>query len=65
LSPDVRGLSGVRLPNLLLNEGYDVIGIDRFSDYYPREIKERNLSLAKNHTLLTLLKEDIVEKRSS
>ena len=38
------GFIGSTLTERLLGEGADVIGIDCFSDYYPRPIKERNLA---------------------
>ena len=38
------GFIGSHLTERLLREGYEVIGIDCFTDYYPREIKEANLS---------------------
>ena len=37
------GFIGSSLCERLLNQGLDVIGIDSFIDYYPREIKERNI----------------------
>jgi len=55
------GFIGSTLTDRLLHDGYDVIGIDRFSDYYSRNLKERNLSLAMKHPRFTLLEEDIVE----
>ena len=38
------GFIGSTLTERLLGEGADVIGIDCFTDYYPRPIKERNLA---------------------
>ena len=38
------GFIGSTLTERLLASGADVIGIDCFSDYYPRPLKERNLS---------------------
>ena len=38
------GFIGSTLSERLLNSGADVIGIDCFTDYYPRPMKERNLS---------------------
>jgi nucleoside-diphosphate-sugar epimerase len=38
------GFIGSTLAGQLLAEGADVVGIDSFADYYPRPIKERNLS---------------------
>jgi nucleoside-diphosphate-sugar epimerase len=37
------GFIGSTLSEQLLDEGADVVGIDCFTDYYPREAKERNL----------------------
>jgi nucleoside-diphosphate-sugar epimerase len=38
------GFIGSTLAGRLLADGADVVGIDCFTDYYPRPIKERNLS---------------------
>lgn len=38
------GFIGSHLSERLLEHGHSVIGIDCFTDYYPREIKETNLS---------------------
>jgi UDP-glucose 4-epimerase len=38
------GFIGSTLAGQLVAEGADVVGIDSFTDYYPRPIKERNLS---------------------
>ncbi len=40
----VAGFIGSTLAARLLADGADVIGIDCFTDYYPRPIKERNLA---------------------
>ena len=45
----VAGFIGSTLAERLLDDGADVVGIDCFSDYYPRSIKERNLSGALKH----------------
>lgn len=37
------GFIGSHLAERLVNEGYNVVGVDCFTDYYPRDIKERNL----------------------
>jgi len=39
----VAGFIGSTLAERLLDQGADVVGIDCFTDYYPRPIKERNL----------------------
>jgi UDP-glucose 4-epimerase len=38
------GFIGSTLAERLLADGADVVGLDCFTDYYPRQIKERNLS---------------------
>jgi UDP-glucose 4-epimerase len=38
------GFIGSNLAERLLADGYAVIGVDCFTDYYPREYKERNLA---------------------
>ena len=45
----VAGFIGSTLAERLLGEGADVVGIDCFTDYYPREAKERNLKTARAH----------------
>ena len=40
----VAGFIGSTLAERLCHEGADVVGIDCFTDYYPRPLKERNLS---------------------
>ena len=40
----VAGFIGSTLAERLLKEGADVVAVDCFTDYYPRELKERNLA---------------------
>lgn len=40
------GFIGSHLSSELISEGHDVIGIDSFTDYYDRALKERNLQFA-------------------
>ncbi|MBS1818924.1 MAG: NAD-dependent epimerase/dehydratase family protein [Acidobacteria bacterium] len=40
----VAGFIGSTLAERLVRGGHDVVGIDCFTDYYPREYKERNLA---------------------
>src|SRR5580765_6026303 len=40
----VAGFIGSTLAERLCAEGADVVGIDCFTDYYPRALKERNLA---------------------
>jgi len=39
----VAGFIGSTLADRLLADGADVVGLDSFTDYYPRAVKERNL----------------------
>jgi UDP-glucose 4-epimerase len=43
------GFIGSTLAERLLAEGAEVVGIDCFTDYYPRPMKERNLAGARAH----------------
>ena len=40
----VAGFIGSTLAERLVRDGQDVVGIDCFTDYYPRDVKERNLA---------------------
>ena len=46
----VAGFIGSTLAERLCRDGADVVGIDSFTDYYPRPIKERNLSGPLTHS---------------
>ena len=51
----VAGFVGSHLAERLLADGHEVCGIDAFIDYYPRRIKERNLTrllASKNFTFI-------------
>ena len=43
----VAGFIGSTLAERLVSQGADVVGIDSFTDYYPRAIKESNLAALK------------------
>jgi len=43
------GFIGSTLAERLLKDGAEVVGLDSFTDYYPRVEKERNLAAAKRH----------------
>jgi len=45
----VAGFIGSTLAERLLDSGVDVVGIDCFTDYYPRAMEERNLSGPRAH----------------
>ena len=37
------GFLGSHLSERLIDSGHEVLGVDCFTDYYPRELKERNI----------------------
>jgi nucleoside-diphosphate-sugar epimerase len=41
------GFIGSHLSEALLRAGHDVVGVDGFIDYYPRDVKEANLATAR------------------
>ena len=55
------GFIGSHLVDKLLEHGYEVIGIDCFTDYYRREIKEVNISNALNRNNFEFIEKDILE----
>jgi UDP-glucuronate 4-epimerase len=55
----VAGFIGSTLAERLLCDGHEVVGIDNFSDYYDREIKESNLSRLADADNFTLVEEDL------
>jgi UDP-glucose 4-epimerase len=54
----VAGFIGSQLAERLLAGGFQVVGIDCFTDYYPRQLKEANLSRLRQHAAF-----DLVEAR--
>jgi nucleoside-diphosphate-sugar epimerase len=55
------GFIGSSLSERLLNLGFDVVGIDCLSDYYPRTIKEKNLQTLKTNKKFVLLRKDLLK----
>lgn len=55
------GFIGSRLCQRLLKTGYDVVGVDSFTDYYPRWIKEKNLEPLKKENNFKFVEKDINE----
>src|SRR5687768_223972 len=53
------GFLGSHLSERLLNDGYEVVGIDCFTDYYAREVKEANLIRLKEEPHFTLHELDL------
>jgi UDP-glucuronate 4-epimerase len=53
------GFIGSHLTERLLADGYDVVGLDSFSDHYSRELKELNLAGAWESPRFELVEEDL------
>jgi UDP-glucuronate 4-epimerase len=53
------GFLGSHLSEHLIAVGEEVVGVDSFTDYYPREVKESNLELLRDHGCFTLLELDL------
>jgi UDP-glucose 4-epimerase len=53
------GFIGSNLVDRLLAENFDVIGMDNFDDYYPRAIKERNLTSARRSPRFRFIQDDV------
>ena len=47
----VAGFIGSHLAERLIDLKHDVLGIDRFTDYYPRPLKEKNLARLRRSAL--------------
>ncbi len=54
------GFIGSNLVDRLLSEGHDVVGVDCFTDYYARSMKESNLKSALSHERFTFVEGDIL-----
>src|ERR687898_550725 len=55
------GFIGSTLSERLLAGGADVVGIDCFTDYYPRELKERNLAGLRLHPGFRMVESSIAD----
>jgi len=53
------GFVGSTLCDYLLSQGFQVVGIDCFVDYYPRQVKEKNLVIALENPNFKLISEDL------
>jgi nucleoside-diphosphate-sugar epimerase len=53
------GFIGSHLTEYLLSKGYDVIGVDCFTDYYNPSLKRQNLLTALKYPSFRLIEEDI------
>lgn len=55
------GFIGSNLADRLLNDKFDVIGIDCFTDYYPERIKNDNISQSLKNPNFKLIKQNITD----
>ncbi len=55
------GFIGSHLCERLLSEGFEVAGVDCFTDYYDKKIKESNLSLCLKNKNFRLIKENLIK----
>ena len=56
------GFIGSHLAEALLAGGHDVVGLDSFSDYYPRSVKEENVAAARAGERFRLVEADLAEE---
>jgi len=57
----VAGFIGSHLAENLLSNGHEVLGVDCFLDYYPREIKEKNLEELKKSSKFQFMEADLLK----
>jgi UDP-glucose 4-epimerase len=55
------GFIGSHLAGRLLEEGFDVIGIDCFTDYYSRKLKEQNISEIQSNENFEFIEKDLLQ----
>jgi nucleoside-diphosphate-sugar epimerase len=54
------GFIGSHLCDRLLADGHEVVGIDSFTDFYARDLKEANLEAARKHSNFKVVEADLV-----
>lgn len=55
------GFIGSQISEALVERGHDVVGIDCFTDYYPRATKESNLSVLRQSSRFTMVEADLLQ----
>jgi UDP-glucose 4-epimerase len=55
----VAGFIGSHLAERLLGDGHSVVGVDAFTDYYARALKQANLQHLQEHSSFTFLEADL------
>jgi nucleoside-diphosphate-sugar epimerase len=56
------GFIGSHLTEKLLDNGFNVVGVDNFNDFYNPSIKYRNISFFENHVNFKLFKADLSDE---
>ena len=56
------GFIGSNVCEYFLNKGHTVVGVDNFNDYYPKKIKEFNLSSIGSNSKFLFLEGDIYDR---
>ena len=56
----VAGFIGSTLAERLLKNKFKVIGIDSFTEYYPRKIKQNNIKLLRKNKDFSFINKDIL-----
>jgi UDP-glucuronate 4-epimerase len=56
------GFIGSHLTERLLNDGWTVVGVDNFDEFYDPRIKHRNIAACLSHPRFTLVEADIRDK---
>ena len=59
------GFLGSHVCERLLEAGHEVVGVDCFTDYYARGVKERNVERAREWSAFELVEADLAENRAS
>lgn len=59
------GFIGFHLSSLLLDKGYQVIGIDNMNDYYDAKLKENRLEILEQSENFTFYKIDLKDKEKN
>ena len=58
------GFIGFHLSKALLEQSYDVVGIDNINDYYCRTLKKSRLGILKKYKKFTFYKNDICKEKN-
>jgi UDP-glucuronate 4-epimerase len=53
------GFVGSHVVESLLRRGHDVLGVDAFTDYYKREVKESNIERSQKETAFSIVEADL------